>query len=119
MNREIKFRAWDLTNKSMIDNYAKTGMFGEMYVTSFHSSTYSDQGVPELVLLQFTGMLDKNEKEIYEGDIVNIPSGITSVFFERGCFYTPLNGSRYRLGGWGNEIQIIGNIYENPELITK
>lgn len=69
--------------------------------------------------MQFTGLIDKNGKEIYEGDIVTTPKGNCAVTFELGCFYT-ITISRYRLGGWeSNCIEIIGNIYENPELLNK
>ena len=75
-------------------------------------------------LMQYIGLKDKNGKEIYEGDILKIETDIIGeVVFKDGCF---VNNS----SGWGlhtylsmptpykiPEIEIIGNIYENPELL--
>lgn len=67
---------------------------------------------------QFTGLKDKNKKDIYEGDIISTPKGICAVTFELGCFYA-ITVSRYRLGGWEtNSIEIVGNVYESPQMLS-
>ena len=119
MNRPIKFRAWDKHSKVMSKPF-----------DLFYSATFAGQGYE---LMQFTGLTDKNGKEIYEGDILNWTgkrSKDTSEFayryiitFENGIF-------GYRLGNAQvNKIEplqglieletyeVIGNIYENPELL--
>ena len=79
---------------------------------------------------QFTGLLDKNGKEIYEGDIVNIKSLYetdepidenTDVVFRDGRFVTNFHAlgiNRKTVDGSRNwEMKVIGNIYSNPELL--
>ncbi len=73
-----------------------------------------------------TGLKDKNSKKIYEGDIVKIRAfdteHITEVLFKDGMFgiqwkdYTSTN-AMLKILGWFTHIEVIGNIYENPELL--
>jgi formylmethanofuran dehydrogenase subunit C len=95
MNREIKFRVWD----------------GEKM--TFFPLGISMSNLEYGKVMQFTGVKDKNGKEIYEGDILNF-DGL--VEFKNGSFI--VNGWE-PLGEMATEKQeIIGNIYENPELLT-
>lgn len=117
-----KFRAWDKVNKEMIktvsivDSYLNEVRFidGEPMV----SMKFED-----VELMQFTGLKDKNGAEIFEGDILQI-DGYESAYpveWSDGVFYTthysdfsPL----YKVMECdGYRIKIIGNIYENPELL--
>lgn len=84
----------------------------------------SDTSERNDTIMQFTGLLDKQGKEIYEGDIVkNQFDKISEVKFETeevgscGCCYETFRGSGfiYRESG---DVEIIGNIYENPELLN-
>ena len=79
-------------------------------------------------LMQFTGLLDKTGKEIYEGDIVTFLQGTqhetSKVFFKEGCFSVRarLNDPDYIpcLGIIDlRRCKVIGNIYEHPELLSK
>lgn len=117
--REIKFRAWDGHTMYFFD---LKGLFNEGLEFNLseldpkHLAIYTQFPYDRMPIMQFSGILGKEGKEVYEGDIVRLPSGVSEVVFENGCFYTPIGKSRYRLGGWIPEIEVIGNIYQNPEL---
>jgi len=121
--REIKFRAWDKRKKEMFYDWCidpDGGWFGDFGEGSEDIALkYYKNG--EIEVMQYTGLKDKNGKEIYEGDIVQVNGRNQEVFFKDGYF------------GWGQqhtgtysfdpfeseEIEVIGNIYENPELIKE
>ena len=121
--REIKFRAWNRDVEEMIDDICTwTDDFTDMLNETF--KYWRD----ELILLQYTGLKDKNGKEIYEGDIVeyNItPNGETltgEVFYFPPTFVltdkTKACAKNYPLPMLqAFNFKVTGNIYENPELI--
>ena len=121
MSREIKFRAWDNEKKFMF-NIGKIN-FERTYVTrkgGYDLIYYFTQ----LELMQYTGLKDCKGNEIYEGDIVeerNISDGehTRRVVFNRGCFWTEGNDGNGNLLYIPLRIKVIGNIYENKELIKE
>ncbi len=127
-NREIKFRIWDKIGKVYRGNlykYLINADTGELEVWSF-SDLYDEwynthEGDEHLVVQQYTGLKDKNGKEIYEGDIISGEFYDTEyhhsetikaqVVFNNGAFNIAIRE-------WHKpSLEIIGNIFENPELI--
>lgn len=118
--REIKFRAWDEQNKIMHNEveFIRSGTEGNDWILfksdkqkleceNVLNNPYFQQ---QINIMQYTGLKDKNEIEIYEGDIVYLSGiGLTEIEFP----FIDLYQACYE-----NDIgAIIGNIYENPELL--
>jgi uncharacterized phage protein (TIGR01671 family) len=140
-NRIIKFRAWDERKEVMHTNvnFIKTGDAGNDWIVfSSDQAPYDTIGQAsicfnnpyfsqQIKLMQFTGLYDKNNEEIYEGDIVKrkrFLSGkdeyVSVIIFKDGCFclepeITIINDYAYQYA----EIEIIGNIYQSPELLNE
>ncbi|BCC74175.1 hypothetical protein BCJMU51_p2030 (plasmid) [Bacillus cereus] len=117
--REISFRAWDLGAESMVDWES----------IKLHFSEHIDHEM--VVVMQYTGLKDKNGKEIYEGDILDLSSEDDSVIRCEIVYQAPsfcrkwhhANTIRLRQReiepmAWNTHLyEVIGNIYENPELL--
>ena len=115
--REIKFRAWDKEQKRMFDVYGiNTDHIAE---DSYDSSDNSIHPRKTCILMQYTGLKDRNGKEIYEGDIIlfSLNTGEKvkdTIVFEMGGFRT--DKRNFPLTFYWS-IEVIGNIYENKELL--
>ena len=128
MTREIKFRFWDKNRLMMFDwPFIVHHFDDEIRVTKLDRSDYERIPLADGVLLQFTGLKDKNGKEIYEGDFVKHHQAYHGNFVESVvwffCGWKPFFG-----GGDGHYMpaspspehcEVIGNIYETPELLKK
>ena len=124
--REIKFRAWDKDLREWIPNESIIINNGKPIAIMHHIGLSIEKALetkgklinPNWELMQYTGLKDKKGKEIYEGDIVKVYYGNIIAEFKRdgdGNEYS----SMYMLGYDTSleEGEIVGNIYENPELI--
>lgn len=119
-NREIKFRAWD--GKKMHYDV----MVGPIVVGS---RSMAPVPLKEANLMQYTGLKDKNGKEIYEGDVVKIGKDKVYVEFIDGAYWFCFNEKDRFTYDWirqqnknlkveSDTFEIIGNLFENPELPT-
>lgn len=141
MDREIKFRAWntkrmiyDKEQFKIVPNPHGKCNFGIVYVDGdlYEGGGWRvDFGIG--ALMQFTGLKDKNGKEIYEGDIIDCRDGKAEIvyieIFAKFVMDFNLSGKKglpdfedrnYQdADTCMRSIEVIGNIYENPELLEK
>jgi uncharacterized phage protein (TIGR01671 family) len=122
--REIKFRIWSEREKEMICNSSNIfiSLEGKIWISDYRIKDYSE--ISDYGLMQYTGMKDKNGIEIYEYDIVKTPAGYWRDNFIKANvgiieyldmeFFVTCPIPEYCQF---NEFEIIGNIYENPELL--
>lgn len=118
--REIKFRAWDKKSKQFSHITARGGAF-------LYNNLILGGDIKEMELMQFTGLKDKNGKEIYEGDVVEWKPTVLDRKMRGKVIWHEQSGAWFVLDDLGvyNHLglllniktEIIGNIYENPELI--
>lgn len=107
--REIKFRAWH-KEESYMTNSLELIDFADGYIIAYGN-------LDKFELMQYTGIKDKNNKEIYEGDIVK--ALIDGEYYNQEVDWI----EDMELIGWNlkvdREYEVIGNIYENPELLKE
>lgn len=126
--REIKFRCWDKENKEMLEvqklDYADSYDGQPMVRTTMYNDYFDTE---DMILMQYTGLHDKNGTEIYEGDVVKIDcptmkmtgeikySEMSAMFY----IYDVIEDIEETLWYQKEEYEVIGNIYENPELLEE
>ena len=135
--REIRFKAWDSENEIFGEVDEVHGDFefikdGDRVRSDLNLQVILNRDFPEIIALQFTGLYDKNGKHIYEGDIIRSPRDRSYHFGEVGkIIYLEDKAGFLVEGKWSRnqyqdaldcdiaiESEIIGNVYQNPELLT-
>lgn len=119
MSREIKFRAWDKyenkIRKVRAINFTNKDLWLEIEDNRIMGANFF-----EVELMQYTGLKDRNDKEIYEGDIVRyFKDELGIVKFVAGSFIIDGNTCYESFLELGGKIAIVGNIYENPDLLEE
>lgn len=124
-----KFRVWDSAKKKFVEHFFITG---NGLICNMEEPT-SGYRLPipfeksELILTQSTGLKDKNDKEVFVGDIIKCTRGcLHEVYIEKEYGGTYIGGmpavylKDLREGyAWTEHEEIIGNIYENPEFLEE
>lgn len=121
MNREIKFRVWDVENKEMLKvqelDFEPTFYGGRIAIRPNQYNDYFD--TEDMILMQCTGLHDKNGKEIWENDIVEVTrEGIYEkgiIIFKNGCFFIKSKENLLALYNCelnNYKVKVIGNIWK-------
>lgn len=132
MNKTLKYRVW-------ISHWGNAEPKSEMvYIPDLHLHVYLGNwergGYKDAIFQQFTGLLDKGRKEIFNGDIVRILScedpedlqwDIGQIVYNIGAYYIVYDSGamellqEYYMNEGYAQVEVIGNIFENPELLKK
>ena len=120
MDRTIKFRIWVKSEKKMYDWYDN-----QQIIKDAIPDDAGDEWTADCELMQFTGLYDKNDKPIYEGDIIlqTFPDKSTNnTYVMEWSALAPgddmdCESHGYHLNTYARSIEVIGNIYETPHLL--
>ena len=128
MSRQIKFRAWHMP-------FGPKGPMQEMvHGRASHILAFAEMSSDNYIVEQYTGLKDKNGKEIYEGDILAWHSNIYRkhdwvglVLYRGAGFAVQESDKSYSSPEWldcacskdANIVEIVGNVHENPELLEE
>ena len=123
--RDIQFRAWLKAEKIMGEVLGIDILHKEIFFSNEDANCYEHTDFKDIELMQYTGLKDKNNKEIYEGDILKLRDnhGIQLVkYHDEWSAFIVESQKDTSVGVLGlyfdkEDFEIIGNAYENPELL--
>lgn len=119
-----KFRAWDKTHKKLglIDADMQDGYFQSVKILDEDEDDWQES--ENFILMQFTGLKDKNGTEIFEGDVVRLLDSLYTVFYdnERGSYRLKPHDDRWVTDymsnfSHGGNFEVVGNICEGKEYL--
>jgi len=124
MSRDIRFRVWDkkkesfMTSSRDMNDWEDYDEYVGSPITALEQIFYTLIG-SNYSLEEYTGLKDKNGKEIWEGDLLKYYStgGVFEVVFWEGCFCYMKDKKSAEIFNPKN-MEVIGNVHENPELLT-
>ena len=129
-----RYRAWDVLSEKMIDEILMISFVRKEIIGKFSDGSTSvplkfedERNGEDVILMQSTGLKDKNDKEVFVGDIIKCTRGcLHEIYIEKEYGGTYIGGmpaiylKDLREGyAWTEHEEIIGNIYENPELLEE
>ena len=122
--REIKFRAWHKEKKIIGEILGIDILHKEIFFSNEDVDCYEHTDFKDIELMQYTGLKDKNNEEIYEGDIVTLHNGKYKVIFNTEEARFVLRDDEFEMNipftnNNNKRMEVIGNIYENSELIKE
>lgn len=139
MSREISFKGKRIDNSEWVEGYLfdngflenKKMFVGGFVIEKYRGAAADDWDVtgidfyevdPETIC-QYTGLTDKNGKKIWENDIVKDDVAFGSVVWDEHYTQFMINDVRYdenqEYTDWWNGVEVIGNIFDNPELLEQ
>lgn len=135
---EKKFRCWDKKRKRMYKVlHLNLNSHDGIWATVEGKDIIEDKNIhlqvqpKDCVVMQFTGLLDKNKVDIYESDIISVEYGRGKIIFHAGCFmiewiddkeanmeWLGMYHKTHQLGRPREDVEVLGNVFEHPSLLS-
>lgn len=113
--RKLKFRAWEKVEKKMLFDADPFALHVSGSNEPLLAETHRNE---DCIFEQYTGLKDKNGKEIYDGDIIDFFGEKYPVIYRAGGFWAEYSKTQKdHLFLYAIDSEVIGNIHENPELL--